>query len=195
MDSDDKRSAMLENQRRFRLLAALLLIGLTAAACGGNADTPAIVLQSGETLRGFDLHFVNQKTDWRLSADPVRIRVSDTETRDIAREDLRRIDVVAIEHDENGFVYRLQVVYATVDEDISGWSFPLGVFALQVHLSPARHLSASELESSFVSETGFHVNEAVREIDGRQHLRIPLAQIRSITFPDGAIGDGAGAIR
>jgi len=184
---------VLECRRRL-LFASLILLALVAAACGDSEESaPEIVLQSGETLRGFDLHFVNHETDWGLTADPVRLRVSDSETRDIAHADLRSIEVVDIERDENDFVDRLQVVYTTADEEIRGWSYPLGVLALQVHVSPVRDLADGELERLFVDETGFHVLPEVREIDGRQYLRIPLAQIRSITFPHGAVGDGAGA--
>ena len=91
-----------------------------------------MTLQSGDTLRGFQLHFINHEHNWKITTDPIRIRISDSETRDIAREKLRGVRVEEIERDEQGFVKRLHVVYATDDAEISGWSFPLGVFAFQV---------------------------------------------------------------
>jgi len=141
-----------------------------------RAEVPEMLLQSGDTLRGFRLHFVNHEHNWKLTTDPIRIRISDSETRDIAREKLRGIRVEEIERDEQGFVKKLQVIYATADGEISGWSFPLGVFAFQVHLSPEKALSVDELNQLFIKETGIHVNYEVREVDGQQFIRVPLVQ-------------------
>ena len=139
------------------------------------------------------MHFVNHETDWKVTADPIRIRISDSETKDIARESLRGVRVKEIERDERGDVKRLQVVYATAEGEISGWSYPLGVFAFQLHISAEQPLSTDQLKKMFVKETGFHVNYEVHEEAGQQFIRIPLTQIESMALPDAALGDRVGA--
>ena len=151
-----------------------------------------MTLQSGETLSGFQLHFINHETDWKLTNDPVRIRISDTETQDIGRAKLRQLLVEQIERDERGAVKKLHVVYVTDEGEIRGWSFPSGVFAVQLYISPANSLSPSEIRRLFVKEIGFHVNPEVRDEAGNQYVRVPLSQIKSVSLPDGAIGDGLG---
>jgi len=157
-------------------------------------EPPRMTLQSHASLEGFRLHFINHDHDWKITADPIRLRISDSETQAVSREALRGVRVERIERDERGFVTRLQVVFETDDGEIRGWSYPLGVFALQLHVSTGRTLSAEELDRLFVRETGFHVNYEVREVDGRQLIRIPLAQIETLELPNGARGDDLGAL-
>ena len=124
---------------------ALVSLLPVAVACGAAAVGPEMTLQSGEVMSGFRLRFITHDHNWEPPFDPVRLRISDAETRDFDRSTLRAVRVEEIERDERGAVTRLHVVFTTDDGEIRGWSAPLGVFAFQLYLSPQRPLSEEAL--------------------------------------------------